>query len=90
MDLHDLSRDRGSMESAVQRLAHLPCLTLSISSDTLYPAVQQIELRDAVRAAGGRCDHYMIQSPNGHDGFLLEMTDIGAYLDAFLREVESL
>ena len=88
MDLHDLARDRGSMESAVRRLAHLPCLTLSISSDTLYPAKQQTELRDAVRLAGGRCDYHVIQSPDGHDGFLLAQHEVGAHLGGFLREVE--
>ncbi|MBM43083.1 MAG: homoserine O-acetyltransferase [Acidobacteria bacterium] len=88
MDLHDLARERGSMEQAVRRLAHLPCLTVSISSDTLYPQHQQIEIRDEVQAAGGRCDHYVIQSPDGHDGFLLAQREVGGYLDGFLREVE--
>ena len=89
MDLHDLARDRGSMDQAVRRLAHLPCLTVSISSDTLYPPHQQVEIRDAVRAAGGRCDHHVIQSPDGHDGFLLAQREVGAYLGDFLQEVEA-
>ena len=87
MDLHDLARDRGSMDQAVRRLAHLPCLTVSISSDTLYPPHQQVEIRDAVRAAGGRCDHHVIQSPDGHDGFLLAQREVGAYLGDFLQEL---
>ncbi|MBJ31659.1 MAG: homoserine O-acetyltransferase [Acidimicrobiaceae bacterium] len=89
MDLHDLARDRGSMDQAVRRLAHLPCLTVSISSDTLYPRHQQVEIRDAVRATGGRCDHYEIQSPDGHDGFLLAQREVGTFFDVFLREVEA-
>ena len=89
MDLHDLARDRGSMGQAVRRLAHLPCLTVSISSDTLYPPHQQVEIRDAVRATGGRCDHHEIQSPDGHDGFLLAQREVGTFLDVFLREVEA-
>ncbi len=89
MDLHDLARDRGGMDVAVRRLVHLPALTLSISSDTLYPTSQQTALRDAIRAAGGRCDHHVIQSPDGHDGFLLATREVGSLLDTFLREVES-
>ncbi len=89
MDLHDLARDRGGMDRAVGRLAHLPTLTLSISSDTLYPTGQQTVIRDAIRAAGGRCDHHVIQSPDGHDGFLLASRQVGSLLDTFLREVES-
>ncbi len=87
MDLHDLARDRGSMESAIRRLAHLPALTLSISSDVLYPTAQQAAIRDAIRAAGGRCDHHVIQSPDGHDGFLLAARQVGSHLASFLREV---
>ena len=87
MDLHDLARDRGSMESAIRRLSHLPALTLSISSDVLYPTAQQAAIRDAIRAAGGRCDHHVIQSPNGHDGFLLAARQVGSLLADFLREV---
>ncbi len=89
MDLHDLARDRGGMDAAVRRLTHLPALTLSISSDTLYPTGQQATLRDAIRDAGGRCDHHVIQSPDGHDGFLLATREVGSFLDVFLREVES-
>ena len=89
MDLHDLARDRGGMDHAVRRLAHLPALTLSISSDTLYPTGQQTAIRDAIREAGGRCVHHVIQSPDGHDGFLLATRQIGSLLDTFLREVES-
>ena len=88
MDLHDLSRDRGSMESAIGRLAHLPAMTLSISSDVLYPTAQQAAIRDAIRAAGGRCDHHVIQSPDGHDGFLLAVRQVGSMLAGFLREVD--
>jgi homoserine O-acetyltransferase len=88
MDLHDLSRDRGSMESAIGRLAHLPAMTLSISSDVLYPTAQQAAIRDAIRAAGGRCDHHVIQSPDGHDGFLLAARQVGSMLAGFLREVD--
>ena len=87
MDLHDLARDRGSMESAIRRLSHLPALTLSISSDVLYPTAQQTAIRDAIRAAGGRCDHHVIQSPDGHDGFLLAARQVGSHLAGFLREV---
>ena len=89
MDLHDLARDRGGMDLAVGRLVHLPALTLSISSDTLYPTSQQTALRDAIRRAGGRCDPHVIQSPDGHDGFLLATREVGSHLDVFLREVES-
>ena len=61
---------------------------MSISSDTLYPPHQQIELRDGLRAAGKQCDHVLIESPQGHDGFLLETDEIGAAVADLLTSVE--
>lgn len=87
MDLHDLGRGRGGVASALARV-RVPMLTMSISTDTLYPPHQQLELRDGLRSAGARCDHVMIDSPQGHDGFLLETDEIGAAVARFLAEVE--
>jgi len=88
MDLHDIARNRGSLESAAARFSSVPVLTLSIVSDTLYPTVQQTTMRDIVRAGGGRCDHHVIKSPDGHDGFLLATREVGSHLAGFLQEVE--
>jgi homoserine O-acetyltransferase len=71
------------------RLAPVPFLTLSITSDILYPEAQQVDLRDAIRTAGGRCDHHVVQSPDGHDGFLLATDEVGRCLGSFLEEIES-
>ena len=89
MDLHDLARDRGSMGEAVARLARVPVLTLSISSDILYPTSQQKALRDAVRGGGGRCTHHVIQNGDGHDGFLVATRAVSGHVDKFLEEVEN-
>jgi homoserine O-acetyltransferase len=89
MDLHDLGRDRGSLEKALALLAPVPFLTLSITSDILYPEAQQAGLRDAIRATGGRCDHHVVQNPDGHDGFLLATDEVGRHLSSFLGEVQS-
>lgn len=87
MDLHDLARGRGSLGSAFARIT-APVFTASITSDTLYPPHQQVEIRDGIRAAGGRCEYLVIDSPQGHDGFLLETAALAEPLVAFLDEVE--
>ena len=87
MDLHDLGRGRGGLERALLRLRG-PLLTMSISSDTLYPPYQQEMLRDLVGSLGGECFHHLIDSPDGHDAFLLETEQVGAALAPFLAEVE--
>ena len=87
MDLHDLGRGRGGLANAFARIA-VPVLTMSISSDTLYPPHQQLARRDGLRAAGRQCEHVLIESPQGHDGFLLETDEIGAAVADLLTSVE--
>jgi homoserine O-acetyltransferase len=89
MDLHDISRDRGSLKSALERIARVPVITLSISSDALYPPYQQKELKEAVIGAGGECDYHIVDSPDGHDGFLLAVKEIGVHLESFLSKIST-
>lgn len=85
MDLHDMARGRRSLQSAAARLV-VPVLTLSISSDFLYPPHQQTEIHDLVVAAGGRSRHVVLDSPQGHDGFLLEVEPVGSAVAELLSE----
>ena len=87
MDTHDLGRGRGGLQRAVARIT-APVLTVSISSDALYPPRQQTELRDLVVAADGDCRYVMVESPHGHDGFLVESGAVSAALAEFLEDVE--
>jgi homoserine O-acetyltransferase/O-succinyltransferase len=87
MDLHDIGRGRGGVEGALRRLRG-PCLVMSISSDTLYPPAQQQHLRDLLAAQGTPCQYHVVDSPDGHDGFLLEFDQVGPPLADFLAEVD--
>jgi homoserine O-acetyltransferase len=87
MDLYDLGRGRGGIESALRRI-EAPVLVMSISSDVLYPPRHQEELRDQLAAQGTRCQYVMIDSPEGHDAFLLETDQVGRPLAAFIADVE--
>jgi len=87
MDLHDLGRGRGGTDLALSRI-RVPSLVMSISSDELYPPSQQQILRDKLAAQGTPCQYQLIESPDGHDGFLLETDQVGAPLAAFLADVE--
>ena len=76
MDLHDIGRGRGGVSAALGRLT-VPVLTASITSDILYPPYQQAEIHAGIKAAGGDCEYHVIDSPQGHDGFLLEADTLG-------------
>jgi homoserine O-acetyltransferase len=87
MDLHDIGRGRGGIEAAVRRIG-APVLAMGISSDILYPAYQSREIVDCVVAAGGDAEYVELDSPHGHDAFLLEFDQVGEALTEFLKKVE--
>jgi len=84
MDLHDVARGRGSLDGALRRIA-APTLAIGISSDILYPAYQQRALVAAVDGVGGKATYAEIDSPHGHDAFLIDIDQVGAALVPFLE-----
>jgi homoserine O-acetyltransferase len=87
MDLHDLGRDRGGVERALARI-QVPTLNVSISSDTLYPVHLQEAIHAGLLAGGADSRHLVLDSPHGHDGFLIETDLVGPVVDDFLTEIE--
>lgn len=68
MDSHDIGRGRGGIERAARELITMPSLVVGVSSDALYPPSEQKELQRLLP----RSEFFMIDSANGHDGFLLD------------------
>lgn len=87
MDLHDVGRGRGGYEPAFARL-RAPVLSVGISSDILYPAHQAREIADLAAAAGVPASYAELDSPHGHDGFLIETDMLGDILRPFLDGLE--
>ena len=86
MDLHDVGRGRGGLEAAMRRI-RVPTMTVGIWSDMLYPAYQQEQIRDLIRANGVRCDHLDIDSPHGHDAFLINLDQMAGPIERFLDSI---
>ncbi len=85
MDLHDVARGRGSLQTAASRIT-APVLSMGISSDILYPTYQQKQIREIINASGGSCEYVEIDSPHGHDAFLINLDQVGKPLIEFLRK----
>jgi homoserine O-acetyltransferase len=88
MDLHDLGRGRGGLVPALSRI-EAPVHAMGITSDILYPAYQSREIVEAVNAAGGEAEYVELDSPHGHDAFLLEFDQVAEALTKFLTRVEN-
>ena len=86
MDLHDIGRGRGGLEAALARI-RVPLLSMGVSSDMLYPTYQQRQLHEMVAANDVASTYVEIDSPHGHDGFLIEGDRVGDELRRFLDDV---
>ena len=84
MDLHDVARGRNSLAAAIKRITS-PILTMGIWSDFLYPEYQQLQIRDMVAANGVRAEHINVDSPHGHDAFLIDLDQVGPPITRFLQ-----
>lgn len=88
LDTHDVSRHRVSQGSANPTRDALtqieqPTLVLGIESDGLFTFAEQEELAASIPNARLR----KIDSPEGHDAFLLQFEQVNKHILEFLREV---
>jgi homoserine O-acetyltransferase len=79
MDLHDVSRGRGDLVSALNR-ATCPVRVIGISSDFLYPPAEVHQGADILNHLGRDVGYAEVRSPNGHDAFLIDTDQIEAIL----------
>jgi len=79
MDTHNVGRDRGSMKDALNKII-AKTLVIGISSDILFPLVEQEQLTENIKDA----QFQAIYSLYGHDGFLLEFEKITEVISNFL------
>jgi homoserine O-acetyltransferase/O-succinyltransferase len=80
MNAHDVGRGRGGTAAGLARVT-AKTLVAGVSSDRLYPLEQQAELVAGIPGAGPL---RIVDSPYGHDGFLIEAAAVGALVTELL------
>ncbi|GAA3503313.1 homoserine O-acetyltransferase [Streptomyces prasinosporus] len=81
MNSHDIGRGRGGVRAALSRVT-ARTLVAGVGSDRLYPPSQQAELAAGIATA----DHLrLIESPYGHDGFLIEVEQVAALVGELMQ-----
>ena len=85
IDLFDVSSGRGTLDEALARI-RARLLVVGVSSDTLYPPEQQRDLATSLFCLGKRVRYAELESPWGHDAFLLETEAVGNLLEAVLSD----
>jgi len=84
MDLHDVSRGRGTIEDALGSI-HQSTLCIGINSDILYPAHEQQTIATNIPNA----QYAEIESVYGHDAFLIEFEKMDKIITPFLEKLIS-
>ncbi|MCU0417744.1 MAG: homoserine O-acetyltransferase [Cytophagaceae bacterium] len=81
MDSHNVGRNRGSIENALQSIT-AKTLVIAISSDILFPPSEQVYLSKNIPHSAYVC----IDSLYGHDGFLVEAEKICPVIQSFYSQ----
>ncbi len=84
MNSHDIGRDRGGVEKALQSI-RVRALVAGINSDRLFPIAGQKLIAEHIGSelVGGKL--HVIESEFGHDGFLIEFETVGPMLRSLLE-----
>ncbi|MCU1406311.1 MAG: metX [Glaciihabitans sp.] len=83
MNSHDVGRDRGGVAAALAGV-QASALVLGITSDRLFPVEQQHLIASLLPSTVNEGKATIIDSPFGHDGFLIEEEVVGAHISALL------
>ena len=84
MDVFDLADEHGSLSKAFEGVkSHF--LIVSISSDWLFPESQSLEIVSTLINNRKSVSYFHLDSPYGHDAFLIEFEILGHGIEAFLN-----
>ena len=87
MDYFDLVQEYGSLQKAFAGTKSR-FLVVSFSSDWLFTPRQSEDICNALTSLGRDVSYVNIQSPYGHDAFLLEPETLGAIIGGFLDNAQ--
>ncbi len=83
MDNYDAAEGFDSLAASFGRMKCSKVFITSFSHDWLFPPYQSEEIADALKANGIDVTYEHIDSPYGHDSFLLEYDKLKKHLDEF-------
>jgi len=81
MDNHDVGRERGGVESALQQI-HAATLVIGIDTDLLFPVAEQELIASSIPQA----QLEVIHSEFGHDAFLIETEKLKSIIHQFFKK----
>lgn len=85
MSTHDVGRGRGGVDAALEQV-RARTLVIGVDSDTLFRIDTQHRIAAGIPTSVTGDVAFTVHSPFGHDGFLLEIREVGSAVRAFLAD----
>ena len=77
----------GSVMAGLERICIDRALVIGVSTDILFPLEQQEQIAEGLEAAGARVDFVALDSPQGHDAFLVDIENYSRAIGGFLTRL---
>jgi homoserine O-acetyltransferase/O-succinyltransferase len=88
MDWFDLAEHGGgTLQAAYDRMDLDHSLAIGVSTDILFPLQQQQEIADGLQRAGVDSQFCPLDSPQGHDAFLVDLDSFGPVIRGFMSRL---
>ena len=78
---------QGDVHAALARIRLERALVIGVETDILFPLEQQQEIAEGLRAAGAAVDFVALDSPQGHDAFLVDIENYSRAIGGFLAKL---
>ncbi len=88
-DYFDLAEEHGGLLANAFKGTRARFCLVSFDTDWLYPTAESRTIVHALNAAGAAVSFVELSSPFGHDAFLLDVPELFAVVDGFLRAGEA-
>jgi len=84
-DWFDISEyGEGSIQAGLKRIRVEQALVIGVSTDILFPLEQQEQIAEGLEAAGAAVEFVALDSPQGHDAFLVDIENYSRAIGGFL------
>ena len=77
----------GSVLEGLKRIHVEQAMVIGVSTDILFPLQQQEQIAEGLQAAGAQVEFVALDSPQGHDAFLVDIDNYSRAIGGFLSRL---
>lgn len=77
----------GSVLEGLKRIHIEKAMVIGVSTDILFPLQQQEQIAEGLQAAGAEVEFVALDSPQGHDAFLVDIENYSRAIGGFLNRL---